>query len=651
MSLRVWLPLNGDLHNQGLSDVTVTNNGATVNNNGKIGKCYIIPSVTDLSYSGSNLNTVSISLCCWVRFNTADISNILNSQSYTSTYKASNGNILGNNSYGGFSLQWYTNDIYTDGSFSSIKVQCYLRTSTVGAKATTSINLPLDTWNHLCAICDRTTNKCSLYLNGAFQNFFTFNTFTDATDRTFKLNYPATAGGNYYCPIIPILYNDVRIYDHALSAKEVKEIAKGLVLHYKLDDAYSETSTFLSSSITDTAYNSQGSKYGYNETSNLAKTTGFFQGKNCVKISTITADQNTQPYSYFGNLFTSNGTNSPAYKALSFDYFTTVPTTTWLNIYKLGNGTGTATWTTYSSTAGTRNGTYTNSSNAILVQPNEWNHVEVILHGTTDADAQWGYCINGPVHVSNPNYYFLFANIQLEENDHVTGYGSNMHNSSVYDSSGYNNIGTSNNISITQDTPRYTSSTTFLGSTSYIKVNENTVMAQHAQAMTINLWAKASTWAANTHFFSCTESGGFNTETGNSGYLRFPIYVCTNAEQTSYAYKYDSKEIQISALPANEWVMLTWVYDTTGTRTYINGQLHHTYTNTSYGIHFNTSARLFLGCEASGANPTTPYFNGQMSDFRMYYTALSVNDILELYNISMSIDKNGNIHARELVEV
>ena len=40
MSLLVWLPMTKDLTQQGLSDITVSNVGATLDNNGKLGKCY-----------------------------------------------------------------------------------------------------------------------------------------------------------------------------------------------------------------------------------------------------------------------------------------------------------------------------------------------------------------------------------------------------------------------------------------------------------------------------------------------------------------------------------------------------------------------------------------------------------------------------------
>ena len=41
MSLRVWLPLNGSLDNQGLDEITPVLTGAVaVDNEGKIGKCY-----------------------------------------------------------------------------------------------------------------------------------------------------------------------------------------------------------------------------------------------------------------------------------------------------------------------------------------------------------------------------------------------------------------------------------------------------------------------------------------------------------------------------------------------------------------------------------------------------------------------------------
>lgn len=63
MALQVWLPLNGTLENKGLSNVSITNNGATVDNNGKIGKCYHFNSNTlvfPTSFTGK-------SICFWIK--------------------------------------------------------------------------------------------------------------------------------------------------------------------------------------------------------------------------------------------------------------------------------------------------------------------------------------------------------------------------------------------------------------------------------------------------------------------------------------------------------------------------------------------------------------------------------------------------------
>jgi hypothetical protein len=67
MALQVWLPLNGTLENKGLSNVTVTNNGATVDNNGKIGKCYSVDGSSHY-IEGSSFTVPSsgeFSVCGW----------------------------------------------------------------------------------------------------------------------------------------------------------------------------------------------------------------------------------------------------------------------------------------------------------------------------------------------------------------------------------------------------------------------------------------------------------------------------------------------------------------------------------------------------------------------------------------------------------
>jgi hypothetical protein len=39
-----------------------------------------------------------------------------------------------------------------------------------------------------------------------------------------------------------------------------------------------------------------------------------------------------------------------------------------------------------------------------------------------------------------------------------------------------------------------------------------------------------------------------------------------------------------------------------------------------------------------------------MSDFRIYCTALTAEQVKELYDTSATIDKNGNIYVREVIE-
>ena len=71
MALRVWLPLNGTLENKGISDLVFSNTNTTnitIDNDGKIGKCYSRATKGNdgriISDKNINLNN-DISMCCW----------------------------------------------------------------------------------------------------------------------------------------------------------------------------------------------------------------------------------------------------------------------------------------------------------------------------------------------------------------------------------------------------------------------------------------------------------------------------------------------------------------------------------------------------------------------------------------------------------
>ena len=91
--------------------------------------------------------------------------------------------------------------------------------------------------------------------------------------------------------------------------------------------------------------------------------------------------------------------------------------------------------------------------------------------------------------------------------------------------------------------------------------------------------------------------------------------------------------------------MITITYDGIAIKKYVDAILEKTTTTTGT---LTSPMDFAFGRYGSG----TTYSSNDMtySDARIYATALTELQIKELYNISMSIDNNGNTYVRELVE-
>ena len=208
----------------------------------------------------------------------------------------------------------------------------------------------------------------------------------------------------------------------------------------------------------------------------------------------------------------------------------------------------------------------------------------------------------------------------------------------IIDSSGYSHHGSiKNTVEIETDTIRYLKSINLPNGNSAINCGRGGMVTD---SITYSMWINYSTWGNPV---SCTEGGGWNFETN-------PVQLAINIESIGYLHAVSSFQPT-----ANEWHMLTGVYDRLNQKAYIyiDGQMTgETNASSPNLIHYNGSNVIWLGVEASGS--ATAFASngmiGKMSDFRIYCTALSAEDILDLYHTSAKIDKTGKVHTFEFVE-
>ena len=623
MSLQVWLPLNGNLNNQGLSEVTVTNNGATVDNNGKIGSCY--------SFNGSN-NRVSISdplpftgdltMMAWLKPTNVSSTTTQYALSYNTDMGGTSGHLLGVGMYGS----------------SALAVWCS------GTVFTTSVTLVDNTWYHVAASRAH-TGELKVYVNGSC--ILTTADSNAPASRWFTIggrSNSATggAGGVGYCFKGNI--NDVRLYDHCLSAKEVKEISKGLLCHYKLSSNGFGNPNLLSNSHFDSRYTV--SVWDTSKNGNLCANgwdgyNGGVGNPSTVYHAHLQEHEGEYVYNYHK---TSNEEwlGISQYITGSVEVSKTYTFSCELKRISGKNYTDGGLYTRANSSA--TSNTFVNLfsfSNFGSVTDNKWHRYS------------YTFTVDSSVYMTNGAYWYIYGHTggdgeflmrrpKLEEGSSATEwiprssdslYASlGLDSTTESDCSGLSNNGTkieglsssTNPLSI-----RYESCYDFDGNTGSIQIPNLSTLAPSGE-FTMNCWIyHDNTWS----------SKGYETIFGGPSGFELEAKLSSTNSPSLFAYSWGQGQ---ATYELNKWNMITMTRNTSETKFYINGELK--ITGSAGTI---PSGNYFIGAWNTSSQQN---YKGRISDFRLYSTVLSADVIRMLYDTSASIDKNGSMYAYEFKE-
>ena len=119
-----------------------------------------------------------------------------------------------------------------------------------------------------------------------------------------------------------------------------------------------------------------------------------------------------------------------------------------------------------------------------------------------------------------------------------------------------------------------------------------------------------------------------------------------------YGYRIDNGS-DLNMLTVNQnphdgkWHLVTATYKSGIASIYIDGILKNSVSRTFSNRYINNGLNC-IGTETNNVN--TNNINGDISDVRMYATALSAEDIKELYNTSAYVSDNGTLLTYNLEE-
>lgn len=594
MSLKLWLPLISDNKNQGISGYTSTGS-PTSWGNGPIGGCATFNDVaTDRIIVNDNQELrfidVDFSYCFWLTKNFA-----------AKTANGMHAFTQGRTDYG-------DTRGYGVGIASTTQLRFYYGTSSWVVSG-----VPDNEWHHVAFTYKGGSKIVKMYIDGVLKSTQTFSgtlpTYTESN---------GVCVGNFQGSIYPLIGSicDFRIYNNTLSDKEIHEISNGLLIHYKLNEVNSlpgnpnlltwSREYSQSNPIVHTTSSKDGIKYLGND-SLVTLTPG--------KVYYITVHSDAVPGTH--------GSIDTLAKRNQFTIF----------LYLRNQGTSKAIGQYDSAPNLNVNNIYINDpENNLYVW--KWtapsNAQDITFRTNLYSDGTTSithYFWDLKIELDS---YTTFVPGQNQPQYAMLGYGLNT----VEDVSGYSRHSSLNGTPTTNNsTPRYERSLNISAGNCIYPIPDP--IKSTTKEFTISLWFNSSSISTQ----QCIWNG--RTTTGKA----VGIFLIGSKLRVDD----DNQTTCSTTLESNKWYHLavTWKYG--GNKiTYLNGVQDSSVAASSTLSKSNTKASL--GRSSTDSLSTSNYFQGMMSDFRIYGKALSQSDVKALYNNPISISNKGELFTTSIEE-
>lgn len=469
-------------------------------------------------------------------------------------------------------------------------------------------------------------NEVDIYIGGDLLGTYTWSGWSGSS-RPIVLGGNTEGDGDISGTELIGLIDDVRFYDHAVSKKEAKEIARAKLLHYKFD-VFSEWTENLASDVEWVEGNSNQIAGGttpptisYDGTVSYG---GGGSGKTVWQASgTAWGDMNVQ--------FTNTSITIPDGE-----------TYTW-SAYVIGDS---GLEVSYRLTGDTGVG------NVNIIHDGTWKKIEMSYTNTSGTSVQLGWYAYSP----NQAGSMWIDNVQVEPKDHATPFTRNTRNAIVRDSSYQHN-----DAELDSNTPQWVEDSA-VGKGAYFFDGTNYTVSYKDLSLTGSTPFSILAWYRGSGSLGTILSLNYNT----SPLRGIDLITDGGTIETHIISTWDTDAIKVSSdpngasyLPVNDgnWNLVGLTYDgsksASGVKIYINSVLQENIVNvntlTSDTILYPGHPIRIGGRTDGNGNLNLPV-SGDVDSPQVYSYELSQSEIEQIYKQRASIDSEGSLYGHNFQE-